>query len=200
MIYARYSCDKQREESIDGQIRGYRLFAKAQGIDIVKEYVDRAYSATNDQSPAFQQMISDSNLRWFDSVIVWKSDRFSRNRRQAMCYRDILKDNKVKLLSATEPNIKGPAGILFESMNDGYNEYYVAEMKIKMKRGEKENVLEEKTNGVVTPFGYRSEKQKYYVVARSRRRCSSNSWSIPWSSAMTEPSMSISITERTSPS
>ena len=49
-------------------------------------------------------------------------------------------------------------------MNDGYNEYYVAEMKVKMKRGEKENVLEGKTNGGVTPFGYRSEKQKYYVV------------------------------------
>lgn len=107
VIYARYSCDEQREESIEGQIRECRQFAKSQNIDIVKEYVDRAYSATNDQRPAFQQMISDSNLRRFEMVIVWKSDRFSRNRRQAMCYRDILKDNKVKLLSATEPSIRG---------------------------------------------------------------------------------------------
>lgn len=36
----------------------------------------------------------------------------------------------VKHLSATESNIEGPAGILFESMNDGYNEYYVFEMKM----------------------------------------------------------------------
>ena len=107
VIYARYSCDEQREESIEGQIRECRQFAKSQNIDIVKEYVDRAYSATNDQRPAFQQMISDSNLRRVEMVIVWKSDRFSRNRRQAMCYRDILKDNKVKLLSATEPSIRG---------------------------------------------------------------------------------------------
>ena len=155
VIYARYSCDKQREESIEGQLRECRQFAKTQGIDIVNEYIDRAYSATTDQRPAFQRMISDSYLNRFDAVIVWKSDRFSRNRRQAMAYRDILKENNVKLLSATEPNIEGPAGILFESMNDGYNEYYIAEMKVKMKRGEKENVLEGKINGGAIPFGFK---------------------------------------------
>jgi site-specific DNA recombinase len=100
-------------------------------------------------------MISDSYLDRFDAVIVWKSDRFSRNGRQAMAYRDILKENKVKLLSATEPNIEGPAGILFEAMNDGYNEYYVAEMKVKMRRGEKENVLEGKINGGTVPYGFK---------------------------------------------
>lgn len=89
------------------------------------------------------------------SFLIWKSDRFSRNRKQAISYREILKENKAKLLSATEPNIDGPAGILFESMNDGYNEYYVSEMKVKMRRGEKENVLEGKTNGGASPFGYR---------------------------------------------
>lgn len=83
----------------------------------------RAMSATNDNRPEFQRMISDSYLDRFDAVLIWKSDRFSRNRKQAICYRDILRENHVKLLSATEPNIEGPAGILFESMNDGYNEY-----------------------------------------------------------------------------
>ena len=101
-------------------------------------------SATNDSRPQFQRMISDSYLDRFDVVLIWKSDRFSRNRKQAISYRDILRKNGVKLLSATEPNIEGPAGIIFESMNDGYNEYYVSEMKVKMKRGEKENVLERK--------------------------------------------------------
>lgn len=167
VIYARYSCDKQREESIEGQIRECRQFAKGQNIDIVNEYIDRAYSATNDQRPDFQRMISDSYSGKFDAVIVWKSDRFSRNRKQAMCYRDILKENKVKLLSATEPNIEGPAGILFESMNDGYNEYYVEEMKVKMRRGEKENVLEGKTNGGSLPYGYK--RLEKYKVGINRR-------------------------------
>lgn len=88
-------------------------------------------SATNDNRPGFQRMISDSYLDQFNAVLIWKSDRFSRNRKQAICYHDILRENHVKLLFATEPNIEGPAGILFESMNDGYNEYYISEMKVK---------------------------------------------------------------------
>lgn len=164
VIYARYSCHKQREESIEGQIRECKDFARSNGIDVINTYVDRAMSATNDNRPEFQRMISDSYLDRFDVVLIWKSDRFSRNRKQAISYRDILRENNVKLLSATEPNIEGPAGILFESMNDGYNEYYVSEMKVKMKRGEKENVLEGKTNGGVPAYGYRTEKYKYYII------------------------------------
>ncbi len=164
VIYARYSCNKQREESIEGQIRECKEFAKSNNIDVINTYIDRAMSATNDNRPEFQRMISDSYLNRFDVVLIWKSDRFSRNRKQAISYREILKENKVKLLSATEPNIDGPAGILFESMNDGYNEYYVSEMKVKMRRGEKENVLEGKTNGGASSFGYRQEKYKFYII------------------------------------
>ena len=163
VIYARYSCNKQREESIEGQIRECKEFAKNNGIDVLNTYIDRAMSATNDNRPEFQRMISDSYLNRFDVVLIWKSDRFSRNRKQAISYREILKENKVRLLSATEPNIEGPAGILFESMNDGYNEYYVSEMKVKMRRGEKENVLEGKTNGGTAPLGYRSEKNRLVI-------------------------------------
>lgn len=70
VIYARYSCDKQREESIEGQLRECRQFAKTQGIDIVNEYIDRAYSATTDQRPAFQRMISDSYLDRFVALFA----------------------------------------------------------------------------------------------------------------------------------
>lgn len=130
VIYARYSCNKQREESIERQIRECKEFARTSRIDIINTYIDRAMSTTNDNRPQFQRMISDSYLDCFDVVLIWKSDRFSKNRKQAISYRDILRENGVKLLSATEPNIEGPAGILFESMNDGYNEYYVFEMKM----------------------------------------------------------------------
>lgn len=121
---------KQREESIEGQIRECKEFARTNRIDIINTYIDKAMSATNDNRPQFQRMISDSYLDCFDVVLIWESDRFSKNRKQAISYRDILRKNGVKLLSATESNIEGPAGILFESMNDGYNKYYVFEMKM----------------------------------------------------------------------
>lgn len=80
VICTRYSCNKQREESIEGQIRECKEFARTNRIDIINTYIDRAMSATNDNRPQFQKMISDSYLDCFDVVLIWKSDRFSKTR------------------------------------------------------------------------------------------------------------------------
>ena len=80
VIYARYSSDNQREESIEGQIRECTAYAEKNGITIVKHYIDRAISAKTDNRPEFQQMIKDSDKKLFDIVLVWKLDRFARNR------------------------------------------------------------------------------------------------------------------------
>ena len=42
IIYARYSSDNQREESIDGQIRECKEFAENNDIRIIDTYIDRA--------------------------------------------------------------------------------------------------------------------------------------------------------------
>lgn len=70
VIYARYSSDNQREESIEGQIRENTAFARKNGIDIVATYIDRTYSAKTDNRPEFQRMIKDSGKKSFDVVIV----------------------------------------------------------------------------------------------------------------------------------
>ena len=51
VIYARYSSDNQREESIEGQIRECTAYAEKNGITIVKHYIDRAISAKTVQLP-----------------------------------------------------------------------------------------------------------------------------------------------------
>lgn len=53
VIYARYSSDSQREESIDGQIRECTAFAEKNGITVLRHYIDRAYSAKTDNRPDF---------------------------------------------------------------------------------------------------------------------------------------------------
>lgn len=107
VIYARYSSDNQREESIEGQIRENMAFAKKNGIDIVGTYIDRALSAKTDNRPEFQRMIKDSTKKNFDVVIVWKLDRFSRNRYDSAKYKAMLKKNDVKIVSATEASPRG---------------------------------------------------------------------------------------------
>lgn len=73
VIYARYSSDNQREESIEGQIRECTAYAEKNGITVVKHYIDRAYSARTANRPEFQQMVKDSERRLFDIVLVWEA-------------------------------------------------------------------------------------------------------------------------------
>lgn len=106
VIYARYSSDNQREESIEGQLRECKEFAEKNDITILGTYIDRALSAKTDNRPDFQRMIKDSEKNMFDVVLVWKLDRFARNRYGSAHYKSILKRNGVKIVSATESSHK----------------------------------------------------------------------------------------------
>ncbi len=103
VIYARSSSDHQREESIEGQIRECTAFAEKNGITLLHNYIDRAYSAKTDNRPAFQEMIKDSHKKMFDVILVWKLDRFARDRFDSAHYKNLLKKNSVRVVSATEP-------------------------------------------------------------------------------------------------
>ena len=102
VIYARYSSDNQREESIEGQIRECEEYAERNGLKVLSCYIDRALSAKTDNRPEFQRMIRDSGGGLFDVVLVWKLDRFARNRYDSAHYKAILKKNGVKVVSAKE--------------------------------------------------------------------------------------------------
>ena len=154
VIYARYSSDNQREESIEGQIRECTAYAEKNGFTVVKHYIDRAVSAKTDNRPQFQQMIKDSERGIFDVIIVWKLDRFARNRYDSARYKTQLKRNGVKLVSATEVISAGPEGIILESVLEGYAEYYSADLPEKVVRGMTENALKGKFTGDAIPFGY----------------------------------------------
>ena len=158
-----FSSESQTEQSIEGQRRGCMESAKTNGHSVVGEYVDRARSATTDERPGFQRLIADSYSGEFDAVLVWKSDRFARQRYDAMRYRMVLRGNGVRLLSATEPNIEGPERILMESVSDGWNEYYSAELSRKVKRGLRESVAKGKSIGGYRPLGYRIEDGRYAI-------------------------------------
>lgn len=122
VIYARYSSDNQREESIEGQLRECMEFAEKSGITVIGNYIDRALSAKTDNRPEFQKMIKDSYRKVFDSVIVWKVDRFARNRYDSAYYKNILKKNGVKVISAKEHIGEGSEGIILEAMLEGFEQ------------------------------------------------------------------------------
>ena len=164
VIYARFSCDNQREESIEGQLRECNAFAKKNDIQIIDSYLDRAMSAKTDNRPSFQKMIKDSANGEFDVVIVWKLDRFARNRYDSAHYKSILRKNGVKVVSATESISEGAEGILLESLLEGMAEYYSAELAEKVNRGLTENALKCKANGGTPPIGYYVDEDRHYQI------------------------------------
>ena len=152
IIYARYSSDNQREESIDGQIRECKEFAEKNDIRIIDTYIDRALSAKTDNRPSFQQRIKDSSNGSLIALPV------------TVMTRRILKKNGVKVISATEAISSGAEGILLESMLEGYAEYYSAEFAEKINRGLTENALKCKYNGGSVAFGYMIDDEQHFQI------------------------------------
>ena len=162
VIYARYSSSNQTEQSIEGQVHVCQDFAKKQNIVIVDSYIDRAISGTTDNRDAFQKMLKDSNNKKWDYVLVYKLDRFARNKYESAIHRKHLKDNGIKLLSAMEKIPETPEGTLMESLLEGMNQYFSEELAQKVSRGLHESRMKGHCIGSV-PFGYIKENKKLIV-------------------------------------
>lgn len=154
VIYARYSSDKQTEQSIEGQLHICYDYAKRNDITVVNEYIDRAMTGTNDNRKAFQQMLKDSSKKAWNYVLVYKLDRFSRNKYETAIHKKTLRDNGVKLLSAMENIPDTPEGIILESLLEGMAEYYSAELSQKVTRGMHETLAKGRFPGGSVLFGY----------------------------------------------
>lgn len=163
VIYARYSSTAQRDESIEGQLRDCRAFAKKYGIAIVGEYCDKALTGTSDKRPEFQRMIRDSAKGQFSVVITWKSDRFARSRYDSAIYKYKLKQNGIRLLYAKESIPDGPEGIILESVMEGFAEYYSANLSQNVRRGNYDSALKRQTLGQ-TVYGLRRGADKRFEL------------------------------------
>lgn len=164
VIYARYSSHNQNEQSIEGQLEECRKYAKQHNYTIIGQYIDRATTGTNDNRPQFLKMIEDSNNQNFEGVLVYKLDRFARNRIQSAIYKDKLKKNGVCLFSAMENITDSPESIILESVLEGMNEYYSVELGQKIKRGLTINAENCYFNGGVIPLGFKAVDTDSSVV------------------------------------
>ncbi len=162
-IYARYSSDSQTEQSIEGQLHVCEDYAKSNDILILDTYIDRAMTGTNDNRPSFLKMIADSKYKKWDYILVYRFDRFSRNKFETLKHKMALKENGVQLLSATEYLPDTPERIIMESIFEGYAEYYSAELSQKVKRGMRESRNKGNFTGGTLIYGYKVENKKVII-------------------------------------
>lgn len=165
VIYARYSSAAQQEQSIDGQLRYCYQYAASRGIRVVGEYIDRALSGTKAETrPEFQRMIQDAGKKQFQFVLVWKLDRFARNRYDSVIYKNKLKKSGVRVLSVTEGIDGGSESAIMEAILEAMAEEYSRQISQNVSRGMREAARQANTVGGTVPLGYRPNGKKLAVV------------------------------------
>lgn len=164
-VYARYSAGpRQTDQSIEGQVRVCKDYCKQRGLTITEIYADKHISGKTDDRPEFQRLIADSKKKKFEAVVVYKTDRFARNKYDSAIYKRQLKLNGIKIFYAAEAIPDGPEGIILESLMEGLAEYYSAELAQKIKRGLHESALKCKIIGNTIPLGYRASKENTFEI------------------------------------
>lgn len=165
VIYARFSSDMQREESIDAQVRACKAYAKSKGYTVVKEYVDEAKSGRSTLTrDAYNQMMADAMENKFDVIIFHKIDRNSRNELNYFIFKDKLEKLGIRYEYAAQPiDTDSPEGQVMETVMVGMAAYYSRNLAKETKKGMNENAYKAIFNGGYAPLGYKIV-DKHYVI------------------------------------
>ena len=166
VIYARYSEEpRQTDQSIEGQVADCKAYAEKSGIEIIEIYADRGISGKSVAGRhEFQRMMYDAEHRRFDCIIVWKIDRFGRNRQDIAINKMRLKKAGVQLHYAKESVPEGPEGIILESLLEGLAEYYSADLRQKIIRGIRESAKKGRYSGAPLPIGYTLDEDRHVII------------------------------------
>ncbi len=175
VAYYRYSSSNQKGESIEAQQLAVRNWCEQNNVTIIKEYIDRAESATTDDRTEFQVMMNEllSGIIRVDLCLTDKTDRFARNRRDAVVHKYDLNEKGIlydAVLMPTHGNIFLQA--IYEAKDEDYSRNLSEEVKRKMRV----HALKSKHLGGIPPLGLdtkeavieisggKTEKYKYYEI------------------------------------
>ena len=156
VIYARFSSHGQNEQSIESQLRTCKEFADGKGYNVIGIYSDKAKTGTNDKRPDFQRMMKDAQSGTFRYIIVYMMDRFSRNRRDSIMYKEMLKEKfGIKVLSALEPISDDEGGEFYEMFLEWNAEKYSKRLSKRIRDGIDTSVKNGTYCGGRLMYGYR---------------------------------------------
>lgn len=165
VIYARFSSDMQREESIDAQVRACCSYCQSKGYNIIDTYIDEAKSGRDvTKRDAYNQMLADAMEDKFDVIIFHKVDRNSRNELNYFKFKDKLEKLGIRYeYAAQHIDALSPEGQMMETMMVGMAAYYSRNLAKETKKGLNENAYKAQFNGGYAPFGYKIV-DKHYVI------------------------------------
>lgn len=164
ICYYRYSSDAQRDASIEQQQEKAVEYARANKLTIIKEYADRAVSGTRDDRAQYNLMLYEVTKLKPAYLILWKTDRLSRDRYDSVIAKKHLRDNGVKLIYTGEsvPDDEDAQGFV-EAMYEAMADKFIKDHRKNVQRGMDYNAEHCLYNGIKL-IGYRGETDKPYEI------------------------------------
>ena len=164
VIYARFSSDMQREESIDAQVRACKSYCKAKGYIVVDQYIDEAKSGRDiTKRDAYNQMLADALEDKFDIIIFHKIDRNSRNELNYYTTKDKLEKLGIRYEYAVQHIDSSPEGQMMEGVLVSMAAYYSRNLAKETKKGLNENAYKALFNGGIAPLGFKIVNKHYEI-------------------------------------
>lgn len=166
IAYYRYSSDRQ-DTSNKQQAKAAHEYAEAHGFKIIKEYADDAISGSKNDREKYQLMLSEIKTLKPAALILWKTDRFSRNddaRYDKMTIRNA--GCRIHYVAEVTPD-DTPESLFMENIMEDMATYYLRQLAGNVKRGQRYNYEHGLYLGVKM-LGYTAEGEgrhnKRYVV------------------------------------
>lgn len=166
VIYARYSSDKQTEDSIEAQLRACREYAASSGLSIVGVYTDEAISGKGTKTAErrqYQKMLRDCDKSQFSVILIHKYDRIARNLGEHVNLESKLKEKGITLIATAQNFGNTNEAKIMRALMWSLSEYYLDNLAGEVKKGLKETALKGLHTGGYAPFGYDVINQHYVI-------------------------------------
>ena len=163
VIYARFSSQNQREESIEQQIAECKAFALLSGITIVGIYSDSAKTGRTDRRPQFQKLQREAAKGGFNHIIAYKSNRIARNILNALMFENDMEKLGIKVVYAKEEFGNNAAGRFALRTMMNVNQFFSENMAEDIKRNQADNALNCRANGPA-PYGYKTGEDGKFAI------------------------------------
>ena len=164
ICYYRYSSDAQRDCSIEQQQQEAHKYCNIHGLHIIGEYADRAISGTRIDRPALQRMLDDAKKLKPAFLILWKTDRLSRDRLDSAIAKGKLREYGVKIeyVAETMPEDEAERALI-EGIEEAIAEHFIIQHSKNVTRGLTYNAEKALYNGHKI-LGYKGTQNQRYEI------------------------------------
>uniref|UniRef100_A0A9E8CK88 Recombinase family protein n=1 Tax=Bosea sp. NBC_00436 TaxID=2969620 RepID=A0A9E8CK88_9HYPH len=153
-IYARYSSDQQRDQSVNDQIAVCGALISREGWALAGTYTDRAMSGSSHLRPGYQSLLADARSGKIDVVVAEALDRVSRDQEHVAAFYKQMQFCGIRIVTPTE----GEISELHVGLKGTMNVLFLRDLAAKTHRGMRGRVAAGRSAGGIC-YGYRVRRK-----------------------------------------